>query len=328
MERTIGIVVIGRNEGERLQRCLQNALNETNRIVYVDSGSTDQSVAFAKALKIDVVELDMSLPFSAARARNEGAVALSRKYKNLEFIQFVDGDCQFASGWINTAFSFLHDNAEYAIAAGRRRELHPDKTVYNLLCDIEWDTAIGEADACGGDFLIRKTAFDSVDGFNPAVVAGEEPDLCYRLRKNNWKVYRIEHDMTFHDANMTKFSQWCKRSIRAGHAYLQGYVLHSADKTGYNRKAVLKDWIWGLVFPATVVLLGLILHPLFFFLFIITVVRLLRIAAKINSKLNKAWHSLIYGAFIILSNFTQLYGQCIFILRSLAKKSPQIIEHK
>jgi glycosyltransferase involved in cell wall biosynthesis len=54
----VGVVVIGRNEGERLKRCLISATTQSTRVVYVDSGSSDNSPAIARDLGADVVDLD------------------------------------------------------------------------------------------------------------------------------------------------------------------------------------------------------------------------------------------------------------------------------
>lgn len=73
MTGTVAAVAIGRNEGARLVACLESMVGRVDPIIYVDSGSTDNSVAEARARGAEVVELDMSIPFTAARARNAGA---------------------------------------------------------------------------------------------------------------------------------------------------------------------------------------------------------------------------------------------------------------
>ena len=65
-----GAVVIGRNEAERLRHCLNSLLGGGLTIVYVDSDSVDGSAALARSLGAEVVQLDLSRPFTAARARN------------------------------------------------------------------------------------------------------------------------------------------------------------------------------------------------------------------------------------------------------------------
>ena len=145
----IGIVVIGRNEGERLKKCLESISSLAAVVVYVDSGSTDNSVLMARERGASVVELDMSIPFTAARARNEGFRHLCSMGIKPEFVQFVDGDCEIMQGWLEQASLFLKDHPDVAAVCGRTRERYPQASVYNMLCDIEWDAPIGEAEACG-----------------------------------------------------------------------------------------------------------------------------------------------------------------------------------
>jgi glycosyltransferase involved in cell wall biosynthesis len=103
----VAVVAIGRNEGERLQRCLRSVVGRVALVVYVDSGSTDGSVAFAQSLGCEVVALDLSTPFTAARARNAGAQRALALQPDLAFIQFVDGDCEVDPSWLPTAHAFL-----------------------------------------------------------------------------------------------------------------------------------------------------------------------------------------------------------------------------
>src|SRR5438094_132332 len=86
-----------------------------------------------------VVELDSSVPFGPARARNEGARLLLSLDPGVQFIQFIDGDCELRQGWIAAAARQLREDPRAAIVAGRLRERSPDASLYNRLCDIEWD---------------------------------------------------------------------------------------------------------------------------------------------------------------------------------------------
>ena len=90
----IGIVIIGRNEGERLIRCIQSLHEYIANTVYVDSASTDHSVEAANNLGAHTLALDMLKPFTAARARNAGFAQLLKIFPDTEFVQFVDGDCE------------------------------------------------------------------------------------------------------------------------------------------------------------------------------------------------------------------------------------------
>src|SRR5262245_4687032 len=111
----VGVVVIGRNEGARLVECLKSVRAATESVVYVDSGSTDNSVAAAKEQGAVVVMLDLSRPFTAARARNEGFQALEKLRPDVRFVQFVDGDCALVSGWIDKARAFIAQQEKVAI---------------------------------------------------------------------------------------------------------------------------------------------------------------------------------------------------------------------
>ena len=189
----VGVVAIGRNEGERLERCL-NSLRGLP-LVYVDSGSSDNSVAFARSVGAQCVELDMTRPFTAARARNTGFRALLERYPDLTWVMFVDGDCEVQPNWLMQALEVAEKDPKIAAVCGRRRERFPSSSLYNEMCDIEWNTPVGDAKACGGDAMMRVSAFREVGGFDAAVIAGEEPELCVRLRRKGWKIRRIDAEM-------------------------------------------------------------------------------------------------------------------------------------
>jgi glycosyltransferase involved in cell wall biosynthesis len=252
----LGAVVIGRNEGERLRGCLASLLGRVDRVVYVDSGSTDGSSGLARTLGAEVVDLDLSTPFTAARARNAGLDRLLELAPDLEFVQFVDGDCELADGWIRRALEAMAGRTDAAVVCGRRRERHPGATVYNRLADMEWDTPIGEASACGGDAMMRVGPLREVGGYNPFLIAGEEPELCVRLRAKGWKVLRIDAEMTLHDMGMTRFSQWWRRAVRAGHAYAEGAALHGAPPERFWVRETRSNWFWGLAVPAGAIALA------------------------------------------------------------------------
>jgi glycosyltransferase involved in cell wall biosynthesis len=218
-------------------------------LVYVDSGSTDGSVDLARSLGAHLVALDTKVPFTAARARNAGLDELRRIAPELELVQFVDGDCEVAAGWIEKAAAEFPADERLAVVCGRRRERFPKASVYNLLCDIEWNSPIGIADSCGGDALMRLKPLVEVNGYNPDLIAGEEPDLCLRLRQRGYLIRRIDAEMTLHDANMTKFSQWWRRTVRAGHAYAEGFTRHRNEPGLYWAKEVRSNLFWGALVP-------------------------------------------------------------------------------
>ncbi|WP_208597684.1 glycosyltransferase family 2 protein [Desulfogranum mediterraneum] len=323
----VGVVIIARNEGERLKRCLASVLDQADKIVYVDSGSSDGSVAYAQSLNIDTLLLDMSTPFSAARARNEGYRRLMKQHPDIHYVQFIDGDCELIPGWLDAAEKHLSTHPSCAIVAGRRKERFPEATLYNFFCDLEWNTPVGEARSCGGDFMVRQSAFNDVNGFNPVVIAGEEPELCFRLRKKGWIIYRLDQLMTVHDAAITHFSQWWKRSMRGGHAYAQGFSLHGQDKERYCLRESSRIWFWAVILPILISLLALSLHPALISLALIYPIQILRMALASDSRILDRRRSLIYAFFIMLGKWPEMVGQLLFIKRKLLMSRLSIIEY-
>ncbi|WP_319544283.1 glycosyltransferase [Ruegeria conchae] len=242
----IGLVLIGRNEGERLVRCLASVPDEVSAVVYVDSNSSDDSVQQARNVGAHVVELDLSRPFTAARARNAGYAALKAMGVPLDFVQFVDGDCAIVDGWVAAASEALVADPGLGIVTGWRAEIHPDTSVYNALCDFEWHRPAGSILTCGGDMMVRVPAFDGVGGFDDTVIAAEDDEFCVRIRKAGWKIERLPLDMTRHDAAMMRFSQWWKRAVRTGHGFAQVGDLHADYFTRERKRA----WFYGAVLPA------------------------------------------------------------------------------
>lgn len=247
--RTVGVVVIGRNEGERLRRCLDSLTGRGHVIVYVDSGSTDGSRALARSKNVDVVELDLSIPFTAPRARNAGFERLLEISPDLELVQFVDGDCEVVSTWIDRAIGAIGARVDVAAVCGRRRERHPEASIYNRLCDLEWNTPIGETEACGGDALMRAKAFRDVGGFAAQMIAGEESELCARLRRKGFKILRLDAEMTIHDAAMTRFGQWWNRALRTGHAAADRLSLQGAHESPTHLRRIASSIVWAIALP-------------------------------------------------------------------------------
>lgn len=241
-------MAIGRNEGERLKACLRS-LPAGVPVVYVDSASTDGSADFARSVGAEVVDLDLSRPFTAARARNEGFERLLAKESQIELVQFIDGDCELEQGWIAAAATHMRAGASLAAVCGRRREKFPQNSFYNAMCDAEWNTPIGLADACGGDALYRVSAFRQVGGFDATLIAHEEPDLCSRLGSAGYRIERLDLPMTRHDADIRKFSQFWRRNIRAGYGYAQATAKHWKSSNNPGRVYCRRALTWSFVLP-------------------------------------------------------------------------------
>lgn len=309
-------VVIGRNEGARLLACIASLKPQVRRIVYVDSGSTDGSAVAARKAGAHVVDLDMTQPFTAARARNAGLAELD----GADFVQFVDGDCTVQPDWIATGSAFLTAHPDAAVVCGRRREERPDASVYNRLCDGEWNTPVGRALACGGDALMRLDAVRAEGAYRADLIAGEEPELCLRLRASGWQIWRLDAEMTLHDANIHRLSQWARRSRRAGHAFAEGAALHGRGHWGHETRRAL---IWGLALPLAAVGLGL-MHPLGWLLLLAYPAQVLRLALREGAD-RGAWER---AFFTTLAKFPEAWGVLAFHLTRLRGRRVGLIEYK
>lgn len=322
--RPIGAVVIGRNEGARLIACLDSLRGAAAAVVYVDSGSTDGSPAAAEARGATVVRLDLARPFTAARARNAGLAVLAAQRPAPVYVQFVDGDCELRDGWLATARAFLDADPRAAVAFGRRRERHPEASVYNRLCDREWDVPIGPAKACGGDALMRLAPLLAAGGFRDELIAGEEPELCLRLRAAGWRIRRLDAEMTWHDAAILRFGQWWRRSRRAGHAFAEGAALHGAPPERHWVRETRRALAWGLALPAAT-LAAAALAPLGWLLLLAWPLQIVRLARRDGPTRRAAWEG---AAFATLGKIPEALGAAEFHLRRRLDRRRGLIEYK
>jgi len=320
----VGVVAIGRNEGDRLVRCFTSVKACTPNIVYVDSGSTDGSVDYAARVGACVVKLDITQPFTAARARNEGFSALKSLKPDIRFVQFIDGDCSLAPEWLEKARAFIEQGNDIAVVCGRRRERHPDASIYNYLCDLEWDTPIGEALACGGDALMRTGPFETIGGFRSELIAGEEPELCLRLRETGWRIWRLDSDMTEHDASMTRFRQWWVRAVRSGYGFADVSWLHRYSPSDLWRREILRAFLWGGVLPATIGFAALF-HPAALVGAFLYFIQICRIAVKDGPTSHRSW---LHSLFLTLAQFAALLGILKFLWLKWRRGTAKLIEYK
>ena len=321
MAERVAAVIIGRNEGERLVRSLASLVAQDLNIVYVDSGSIDASVEEARKVGAEVVTLDLSVPFTAARARMAGFGLVSQAFPNTEFVQFVDGDCEIDHGWIAAGRAALETDDTLAVVFGHQNEKFPEATVYNKLIDEEWANApVGPARSCGGNALMRVAALNEVGGYRTDLIAGEEPELCYRMREKGWKIHRIDAAMARHNADMTRFSQWWQRSRRAGHTYAEGVAIHGSGPERYRKPELRRSLLWGLAIPLAILLAALLITPWALLLVLIYPLQVLRLARRLPLKT---------AFFLTLGKFPETHGALGYWAGRLAGiKRRKLIEYK
>jgi glycosyltransferase involved in cell wall biosynthesis len=325
-----GVVLIGRNEGERLVRALRSVSDGSRPLVYVDSGSTDGSCERATELGAAVVDLDMSEPFTAARARNAGYERLRHDHPDVKYVQFVDGDCEVDPNWIETAANELDRDASVGAVCGYLKERHPDRSIYNKICDVEWHLGpVGSTPNFGGNVMIRMDALDKVGGWNPNVIAAEDDELAVRLRKEGYELNRIDYESMIHDVDMHHAWQWWQRQKRTGYAYAQVSEMHGTSTP--ERKFVREKrraLLWGLAVPAG----ALLMAPPTMGVSCLALARYPAVGARVALQTRKRgfpWaHSLAWGVSCALSSFPEAVGVAKFHLDALQDRRPEIIEHK
>jgi GT2 family glycosyltransferase len=215
----IGVVIIGINVEKYLADCIRSVRSADYpqaliEIVYVDGGSRDSSPAIARAIDgVTVIALNDRYP-TPGRGRNAGW-----KFLSTPLIQFMDADTELDPNWFKDAHRLL--NEPVVAVCGHRREKHPAKNNYHRLVNMEWHYEIGPCRYFGGEVLITRAVLEETGGFDDALIAGEDPELSYRIRQSGWQILRIDAQMASHDINMSSFRQYLKRAFRSGYAYAE-----------------------------------------------------------------------------------------------------------
>jgi GT2 family glycosyltransferase len=328
MESHLGVVAIGRNEGERLRRCLASVSARGLPVVYVDSNSSDGSVELARSLGAEVVALDTSRPVCVPRARNEGFERLRQIDPDVRFVQFVDGDCEVVEGWLERGRGVLEVRPDVALVTGRRRERFPERSIYNRLADLEWDMPIGEIEGSHGDIMVRADAFCQIGGFDATVFVGEDYDLCVRLRKKGWTLLRIDAEMTLHDMAMTRFGQWWRRCVRTGYGFAEGAYLHGAPPQRHWVRHVQRLVIWGMALPLLILGLAWPTGGWSFALLLLYPLRVVRIALRSRRAGIPSREAWVFGAACVLGQFPHAVGALLYWWSRLLNLRRSIIEYK
>jgi glycosyltransferase involved in cell wall biosynthesis len=317
--RGVAAIVIGRNEGARLIKCLESVQGAAARIIYVDSGSTDGSQRAAVSMGAELVDLRMDRPFTAARARNAGLEKLSKDLGEVAYVQFIDGDCKLHPDWIEAGRSFLTDHPDVVAVAGNLRETHPDASIYNRLCADEWHVPAGEARACGGIVMMRVDPLLQAGGFREDLIAGEEPELCVRLRRVGGKIWRLDTEMASHDAAMTHFGQWWQRTRRGGYAFAEGVALHGAPPEWHCVPELRRVVLWGIILPLMTVL-GVLASPWALLLLLAWPAQVVRLRWR-----GMPWYRAL---FLTLTKLPEAQGALTYWWRKVTGRRARLIEYK
>jgi len=330
---SISVVVIGRNEGQRLARCLESVLRipgfhaNGTELIYVDSASRDGSPELAARYNARVIVLDAQRT-TAAMGRNAGWRAARGEY-----ILFLDGDTILDPGFIRAALDPMLADPSIAVVWGHRREIHPEASIYNRILDLDWIYAPGIIDGCGGDVLMRRSVLEEAGGYDCELIAGEEPELCRRIRARGYRILHIDNAMTGHDLQITRFRQYWKHAARAGYAYAQVSARFRATDdrfwTAESRRNLIRGFFWMGSFALALGIgaLRLSLLPLGVWFALLTMLSL-RSAWKSRWKSSNAGTLLLYGIHSHLQQIPICVGQITYALDQRRGNKRELIEYK
>jgi glycosyltransferase involved in cell wall biosynthesis len=328
----LSVVVIGRNEGQRLVRCLESvaavrSVHERIETIYVDSSSSDGSSETARRMGAQSIALDAPYP-TAALGRNAGW-----SQATAEYVLFLDGDTILHPDFPAHAFESMLADPTIAAVWGHRREIHPEASLYNRILDLDWIYPPGVVEFCGGDVLMRRAALEAAGGYDGTLIAGEEPELCRRMRAQGYQILHIDAPMTGHDLAMHRFRQYWKRALRAGHAYAEvsgrfrrsGDPFWQAERIGNLRRG----GFWMLSFLIAVVASALLRSVLPAVLWVAMLFLLaMRSAWKTRWKSRGAVTLLLYGLHSHLQQVPICIGQLSYDLNPRKGQQKKLIEYK
>ncbi|MGB3512839.1 MAG: glycosyltransferase family A protein [Microcoleaceae cyanobacterium] len=321
--------MIGRNEGDRLIRSLESVVDNVRPVVYVDSGSTDGSCEEARKRGVEVVDLDLSIPFTAARARNAGFERMCEKYPEVEYVQFIDGDCEVVEGWLEAAAETLDANPEVVAVCGWRRERYPENSVYNRICDVEWRLGpTGMILNFAGDVMIRSEALAKIGGYDNQMIAFEEGELCVRLRQAGGILLRIDKNCTLHDADMHSVWQWWKRAKRCGYGLAQISYVYGTSTESHFVNSILRIWLWGIMMPIVALALAVPSYGISLLAFGRYPAAMWREISRKQKAGYSRTESVAWGISAPMAAIPGAFGMIQFYLDRLSNKEHKIIEYK
>ncbi len=214
----IDCVIIGVNCAQTLARCLASVRAadypaDRLHVYYADGGSIDSSLEIAARFAgVTIISLSPEYP-TPGLGRNRGW-----QQGVSPFVQFLDSDTLLDPGWLKKGVAALDDPSVGAVQ-GLRQEMHPQRSLFNWIGDLEWNGPAGEADCFGGDVMMRRKVLEATGGYDEVLVGGEDPELSRRVVRAGWRIVQLPDPMTWHDLAMTRIGQYLKRAFRSGYGF-------------------------------------------------------------------------------------------------------------
>jgi glycosyltransferase involved in cell wall biosynthesis len=196
---TLSVIIIGRNEADHIERCLQSVLKGTQRIpdteiIYVDSASTDRTLEIVRQYPaVRVLQLREEWPLSASAGRYIGYL-----HAGGTFLFFIDGDSVLYRRWLSSGIEYLAGHPDTGAVAGSVHEVFETENgrpVRLLRHRYGLQQSPFHVKTMGGIALYRKSVLHRVGPFNPFITADEEPELGLRMRRDGYTLTRLPEIM-------------------------------------------------------------------------------------------------------------------------------------
>ena len=203
-------------------------------IIISDGGSTDSTIEIAKLYKTKIVSHSGEYRQTIAEGRNNGA-----KIATGDILLFLDGDIVFRdfSRFMSKVYSIMTTNKYLAMTC--YINIHPDEKIFSdkiFLNFYNWYfrilNNIGVGMGRGECQIVTAKVFNSVNGYNQKIVAGEDFDLFKRIRK----IGKIFFDKTL------VIYESPRRYRKSGHTKIFFSWLLNALSVMIKNKSVSKEW--------------------------------------------------------------------------------------
>ena len=265
------------------------------------------------------------LPLTAARARNAGFEYLRSALPHLEFVQFVDGDCELVPGWSEMAERFLQRARRHRSCLRSKARTLSRKIRSIIGCVIRSGIRLSAAPMPAAETPCfesehSKTWADLIQLLLPA----KSRNSAYDYESVAGKSGASTSEMTVHDAAMTSFNQWWKRTARGGHAYAEISALHASSAARIWQWEKMRAMLWGAVLPIIVVagamvsklaLIGALLYP----------AQICRTAVRRGANKLSSWR---FSTFMLIAKFAEMQGIARYWQSQISGRRPRRVDYK